>query len=336
LNPELRRVSLRFREKQTFYHSLGELLRSGVTFPAALKTLTPTARGGLRQLLERLNHAVENGSTVAEAFAAQRPAVTEMEISIVEAVERAGRLDRGLAQLSAYFGALDVARTNVVKNVAYPIFVLHFGIFALGVQTLVTDGVGPYLRGVAGVLVIVYAAAALLFLVVRMLTALGAHHAAIDGLLRWVPLVGSIRRNFAVARFCATYEMQLGAGVNVMEGLAAAGRASRSGLIAAAVARTIPEVLKGGQVGPLLSAQPGFPAEMMRDFTVGEQTGRLDVELDRLAEEHRRAAMLKLEVFAEWSPRLISLGIFAYIGFRIIVWYGGYLKQVQDISDQIG
>src|SRR5262245_50724941 len=85
LNPELPAVSLRFREKQSLYHSLGQLLRSGVTFPAALRSLTATSRGGLRQLLRQLNRSIENGSTVAEAFAAQRPAVSEMEAGIVAA-----------------------------------------------------------------------------------------------------------------------------------------------------------------------------------------------------------------------------------------------------------
>ncbi|HYR58984.1 MAG TPA: type II secretion system F family protein, partial [Chthoniobacteraceae bacterium] len=138
-----------------------------------------------------------------------------------------------------------------------------------------------------------------------------------------------------VSRFCATYEMQLGAGVNVMDGLKAAARASRSGLIAAAVRRALPKVAQGSQVGPLLSAGSGFPSSMLRDFTVGEQTGRLDEELDRLAEEHRRAALARLDTLAEWVPRLIYIGVVAYLGYRIVDFYAGYWKRIEDISEQI-
>jgi type II secretory pathway component PulF len=67
-------------------------------------------------LLGQLNRAIERGSTVAEAFAAQRPNVSEMEAGIVAAVERAGRLDRGLTQLAAYFGALDAARSSALNR----------------------------------------------------------------------------------------------------------------------------------------------------------------------------------------------------------------------------
>jgi type IV pilus assembly protein PilC len=335
LNPELRAVSLRFREKQSLYHSLGQLLRSGVTFPAALQQLAPSSRGSLRRLLGQLNRSIESGSTVAEAFAAQRPGVSEMEAGIVAAVERAGRLDRGLMQLATYFGALEAARSTALKRAAYPIFVLHFGILALGVKTLVTQGVGPYVREVGSLLLLVYGIALVIALAVPLLSDAGATSRVMDALLRSIPLIGSIRRNFAVFRFCSTYEMQLGAGVNVMDSLKAAGRASRSGLIATTVARALPEVVKGDQVGPLLSRGSAFPESMLRDLTVAEQTGRLDEELDRLAEEHQRAALSSLDLLAEWVPRLIYLGVVAYVGFRIVSFYAGYMKTIEDLTKDL-
>ncbi len=325
-------MSLRFREKQSLYHSLGQLLGSGVTFPAALQRLAPSSRGGLRRLLGQLNRAIEGGSTVAEAFAAQRPGVSEMEAGIVAAVERAGRLDRGLAQLAAYFGALDAARSTAVKKAAYPIFVLHFGILSLGVQTLVTKGVGPYVREVGALFLLVYGIALVIALAVPLLSDAGATSALMDALLRRIPLIGAIRRNFAVSRFCSTYEMQLGAGVNVMDSLKAAGRASRSGLIARNVARALPEVLRGGEVAALLARGSAFPEAMLRDLSVGEQTGKLDEELDRLAEMHRRAALSSLDLLAEWGPRLIYLGVVCYIGFRIVDWYAGYMKTIEELT----
>ncbi len=328
-------MSLQFREKQSLYHSLGQLLRSGVTFPAALRKLAPTARGGVRQLLSRLNRAIDGGSTVAEAFAAQRPAISEMEAGVVAAVERAGRLDRGLAQLAAYFGALATARASAMKKAAYPIFILHFGILTLSVQTLMARGVGPYLVEVGVRLALVYGGTLAVAVVVPILGRLGAKSASMDAILRCLPLIGGMRRDFAVARFCATYEMQLGAGVNVMDSLQAAAGASRSGLIARVVARALPQVLKGEQVGAWLAEGSAFPAAMLRDFSVGEETGSLDEELDRLAEEYRRTAIAKLDLLAEWLPRLIYLGVVLYLGYRIVGFYAGYLQQVQDITDQI-
>jgi type IV pilus assembly protein PilC len=179
---------------------------------------------------------------------------------------------------------------------------------------------------------LVYGIALVIALAVPLLSDTGATSRVVDSLLRCIPLIGAIRRNFAVSRFCSTYEMQLGAGVNVMDALKAAGRASRSGLIATTVARALPEVLKGGQVGPLLSRGNAFSEDMLRDLTVAEQTGRLDEELDRLAEAHRRAALSKLDILAEWVPRLIYIGVLMYVGYRIVSFYAGYMKTIEDLT----
>lgn len=328
-------MRLRFREKQNLYHSLGQLLRSGATFPSALESLARTSRGSLRQLLTRLTNSVAGGLTVGEAFAAQRPAVSDLEAGIVAAVERAGRLDRGLAQLAAYFGALDAARAGVMRKIAYPVFVLHFGILVLGLPTLIASGAGAYAKETGFIFALFYGVAIVIGLAVPLLRDLGATDASVDALLRFVPLIGGIRRDFAMARFCATYEMQLDAGVNVMDGLAAAGRASRSAKIATAVKRALPEVRGGAQVGPLLAVSQAFPEEMIRSFCVGEETGRLGEELARLAAEYQASAITRLDTLAEWLPKLIYLAVCAYIGYRIVSWYGGYLQQVEELTKQM-
>ncbi|HEX8295622.1 MAG TPA: type II secretion system F family protein [Chthoniobacteraceae bacterium] len=328
-------MSLRHREKQSLYRSLGQLLRSGVTFPAALQSLVRTSRGRLKRLLVSLNASLADGKTVGEAFAAERPTISEMEVSIVSAVERSGNLERGLAQLATYFGALATARATVIKKSSYPIFLLHLGILLLGVRTFMAAGLPAYLREVGTVLAIFYAAVGVIAVAIPLLSNSAAGSAALDSLLRKIPVIGSIRKNFAVARFCATYEMQLGAGVNVMDALKAAARASRSGLIAGTVQRAVPEVLNGAQVGPLLAIGGAFPDAMIGDFGVGEQTGRLDEELERLAAEHQGQAISSLDTLTEWLPKLIYLGICGYMAYRIVSWYGGYLREVQDIADQI-
>jgi type II secretory pathway component PulF len=328
-------VRLSFREKQNLYHSLGQLLRSGVTFPSALATLSRTSRGSLRKLLTQLDGAITGGLTVGEAFAAQRPAVSELEAGIVAAVEHAGRLDRGLTQLAEYFGALDAARSGVIRKIAYPVFVLHFGILVLGLPTLLTTGLGVYARETGFIFAVIYGVAIVIGLAVPVLRDFGATSAAMDSLLRLIPLVGAIRRDFAVARFCATYEMQLDASVNAMDGLAAAARASRSALIATAVKRALPEIRGGAQVGPLLAVSDAFPEAVMRSFSVGEQTGRLGEELGRMANEHQAAAITKLDLLAEWLPKLIYIAVCGYLGYRIVSWYGGYLQQVEDLTKQM-
>ena len=327
-------MSLSLREKQSLYHSLGQLLRSGVPLPGALANLAQTASGSQRRLLVRLREAVGAGRTVGEALGAARPAVSEMEVGIVSAVERAGRMEQGMTQLASYFQALAAAREGILKKCAYPAFVLHFGIIILSLPTLLFGGgLEAYLRQTGQVLVLIYGFALIVALLVPLLVDAGARSAACDSLLRVVPLIGKIRRSFAVARFCATYGMQLNAGINVMDALHAAQRASRSGLIRATVQRAIPQVRNGAQVGSLLTAGGAFPEPMIRAFCVGEQTGELDQELARLAADYQSEALSHLENAAEWLPRLFYVGILLYTGYRVVALYQKYMQDVGKLMD---
>ncbi|KAB2645568.1 MAG: hypothetical protein DVB27_09780 [Verrucomicrobia bacterium] len=334
LNPELRAVSLSLRDKQSLYHSLGQLVRSGIAIPAALDTLARSSRGGLRQLIRRVKGGVGGGLTVGEAFARQRPAVGEMEVGVIAAVERAGKLERGLAQLSDYFGALALARESVLKKCRYPAFVLHLGVFVFGLKTLLFGGgLMPFLRETLGLLALLYGVVLVVALLVPLLRSAGSASASVDALLRLLPLVGGIRRALSTARFCATYEMQLDAGINVIDALQAAQRASQSGLIRATVTRAIPEVRAGAQVGGLLAVGGAFPEAMIRGFCVGEQTGELDAELKRLAAEYQADGLARLDALAEWLPRLLYIAVVIYVGYGAVTFYKSYLDQAMSLLD---
>jgi type II secretory pathway component PulF len=210
----------------------------------------------------------------------------------------------------------------LLKRSAYPLFVLHFGIFAVGLPTLLFGGgVQAFLQRTVGLLFVLYAIAAIIALSVPLLADLGANSGTMDALLRAFPMLGKMRRSLAVSRFCATYEMQLDAGVNVLDALASAARASRSGLIHENVRRALPEVRSGGQVGPLLAQGRGFPLEMLRAFSVGEDSGQLGPELDRMALEYREEGLQALDTFADWLPKLLYFAILIYLGYGIIAGY---------------
>jgi type IV pilus assembly protein PilC len=326
-------VSLSLRDKQRFYHNLAQLIRSGIPFPSALEKIAKTSHGALRRLLQKLRAQSAAGKTVGEAFALERPAITVLEASVISAVEKSGRLEHGLQELANYFSALAQARAMVIKRCTYPLFILHFGIFMLAAPKLFLEGLGPYLKETFSVLVWVYAFAGIVALLVPLLSEAAATNVWFDRLLRAVPLVGKIRRCFAISRFCTVYEIQLDAGINVMDSLLAAGRASRSGLVRAAVDAVLPEVRTGAQVGPLLAISGAFPDHVSQSLIVGEETGGLDRELKRLAEELRNEALGTLEMLSEWLPKLIYTTIVLYLGYSIVTSYQHMLQNSLKIID---
>jgi len=329
-------VSLSLRQKADLYRELGQLLRSGTTFPAAAKLLHGETRGSVRKLLGNLMAAVERGSTVGDAFAAQRPAVTDLEASIIGACSRTGRIDQGCVYLSDYYDKLDRARRFIFKQSRYPAFVMHFGVFAIALPKLLgeTGSMDAYLKSTVGVLLLFYGCCIVVFLAVKLLVNEGARNAAIDRFLRMIPGAGKMRRAFALGRFCATYEMQLQSGVNVMDALTSAGNASQSALVMAVVRKAVPLVRGGSQVGPLLSGSTAFTEAMVRGIKIGEETGALDQELKRLSDTFQEEAVSRLESMSGFITKGLYFLVMIYVGWRIIGFYTDYYHQIDSINLQ--
>jgi type IV pilus assembly protein PilC len=335
-------VSLSLRQKQSLYHNIGRLLRSGITFGKALESLAKTSRGRTLQIGLKLKQSILDGQTIAEAFANLRPAVSEMEIGILSAVERTGRLEYGFAQLADYFGALDQARGTVIKKSAYPIFVLLLSIFTLNLKsfliTMFAGGTIPlafhaYLKSTATSLVTLVVAAVVIGAGCYFLIKAAGRNAVIDGFLLRIPVLGKMRRAFALSRFCATFEMQLDAGVNILDGLETAERASQSGMIRSAMETGLPKVRTGAQPSEILAASSAFPEEMVQAYTVAEEGGELESELKRMAAEYQLESINRLEILVEWVARLLYLGVLIYVGYGIISFYMAYINAAMKLGE---
>jgi type II secretory pathway component PulF len=71
---------------------------------------------------------------------------------------------------------------------------------------------------------------------------------------------------------------------------------------------------------------------VVRAFLIGEQTGRLDQELARLAAEYRENALRRLATITEWFPRIVYIGIVLYIGWTFVVrFYLDYFRMLNDV-----
>ena len=245
-----------------------------------------------------------------------------MERACLSAASRTGRLDFVLQRLADYFGTLARARAEVIRHCAYPVFILHFGIVATNLPLLINDGLPSFLRAVGTVLLWIYAGVLAFFILAPIVTDSGATSALLDRLLRSVPLLGWIRRDFAVARFFGTYDMQLDAGVNVIDSALAAGEASRSGLLHKAVRRALPSLRAGDPLGPLLERVSGaLPRDAAGALILAEESGELHRTLPQLQDEYEKDGMHRLQIAAEWLPRLLYITVGIYTGYRIVEFY---------------
>ena len=120
---------------------------------------------------------------------------------------------------------------------------------------------------------------------------------------------------------------------HLADALQSAHLASHSGLISRAVEAAISQVLKGELVSQSLVFRQAFRPEWIESFSVGEQTGRIDAELARLAEESRKSGLARVERLAGWLPRFLGLLVLLGVGYGIVDWYRDYFGQISGLLD---
>ena len=336
-------MKLSLNEKQTFYHELGRFAQSGITMPQAVESLAADSGGALRRAFDQLSKLFLGGESVAGAFARLQPAIGSMEVALIEASDRSGRLEQAFQYLSSYFGTLDTVRAGIIKRAMWPVIQLHLGVvmlnFASGfVEGTIGGGGFSLVRFVAqclGTLGIFYLIIAAGVGGGLFLTRTARTSVDVDRVLSWIPMIGKLRRNLALSRFCASYEMQLAAGVNVMDSVRAAGEASQSARVRAEVARMVPEMMGGVSIGTLIVGRQVFPKAFQSSVRSGEATGTLDADLRRWADYYQKAAIDALEAAGAWLSRIVTTGILFYLGYKIVVTYsevmGATYKQLDNL-----
>jgi type IV pilus assembly protein PilC len=106
----------------------------------------------------------------------------------------------------------------------------------------------------------------------------------IDGTLLKVPVLGSVLRKIAVARFSRTLSTLISSGVPILEGLEITAKTSGNVIVENAIMKTRDSIEEGKTIVEPLRESGVFPTMVVQMVGVGEQTGALDTMLTKVAE----------------------------------------------------
>src|SRR6058998_2263692 len=269
---------------------------------AILEELAPNAR--VKAIVADLLVSVRGGSSLSEALTKHHPRpFSRLYINMIRAGERGGVLELTLRRLAEFLEARAAFAEAVLTAVAYPAVVFTFGIGAiiflmtfviprfatifadlgqtipLPTQILLWVSAGFQAYWWVGVIVILAGVLAW-----RMWTA------SPQGRLRWdqtvlgLPLIGPLAMKIETARFARTLKTMLKNSVPIMSALAVVGDTMTNHAIGRAVKQLAAEMKRSGTIATGMQAQTPFPALTIHIVRVGEETGRLEDMLIKVAE----------------------------------------------------
>lgn len=324
---------------ENFTRLLSSLLAAGVPLSRALVILfkeaaTPLAGAKWREIHDR----VIDGMSLADAMALSPETFPRVYTAMVQAGETGGFLDLVLAQIADFQSREKELKSKVTTALLYPVILL---VLALGVLVfllvffiprfqLVFEGFGATLplltRIIIGIseavrsygLLIALAIAATVFAIRNWLVS-EAGRRAWEGFILRAPVLGPLVAQFAMARFCRMLGTLLGAGVPLVQGLNVARKSIGNQILVDAVSNSIERVKEGTQLAKSLAdCRDLFSGSTLEMISVAEESGKLDVELVRIANVTEGDLDRQLKTAVAFAEPLMLFLIAGFIGVIFI------------------
>jgi general secretion pathway protein F len=331
---------------------LATLLRAGLPLDRALEILiglSPTPP--VAAMLQQIRDDVRGGKALSQALDARRDVFSRFYINIVRAGEAGGALGVVLTRLADTMERNKELRESVKSALIYPTILI--GVAVLSVMVLLIWVVPQFEQTFAQAgkalplptLVVVFvgtalkqwwwagAALAVAFVAwMRRRLANPVVRGRWDArLLRW-PLVGDLVIKVEVARFARTLATLLGNGVTLLSGLAIVKETLGNSVLANALDSVIARLREGKGFGRPLDETGHYPKLAVQMILVGEESGRLEEMLNRVAEVYDREVAMSIKRFLAVLEPVMILSLAVMIGgivFSILLGVMGMSELVQ-------
>jgi general secretion pathway protein F len=328
---------------------LATLLHAGLALDGALGILRQLATKPLdRQCLKLLIERISGGATLSDAMAEQPNVFPGFYVSMIRAGEAGASLEAVLDRLSEFLERSQAAREHIISALLYPIIVAVTCCLSIAVLFLfvvprfrpVFEQAGNALPLAArGLLAVsdflqdfwwacILVPLLLAFLVYRQFKKPASRRRWDQRLLK-LPGIGDLITKTEVVRFARTLATLLKNGVSLIAALTITRETITNGVFVDAVGTIIERAKTGKGLAEPLAQTKVFPALVIHLVRVGEETGRADEMLFKVAD------IFEGETRRSIDRMLALLGPALTIGLGLIVAavIGSILTAVLSVYD---
>jgi len=311
-----------------FCRQMYSLTNAGIPILRAIEGLSDTTQNRrLKSTLKDVHSQLEKGRNLSSALA-QYPAVfPKLIIAIVHVGENTGQLEESFQQLALYLEKEQDTRKRIKSATRYPNFVfiaLIIALFVLNIfviptfasmfsrfkvelpwATQVLLGMSEFFVQFWPLMLVAMVGAVI---GVRFYVATPAGRQLWDGLKLKVPIVGSILERSMLARFARSFSVMLKAGVPLTQALSLVAEAVDNAWMEKRVIDMRRGIEKGDNLSRVARQSGLFTPLIMQMIMVGEETGRIDVLLQEVAEYYERETDYDLKTLtARIEPVMIAI-----------------------------
>ncbi len=295
------------RELVMFIRQFSSLMSAGIPLLRTLRILMEQQKPGLlKKTVSEMQAAIEAGATLSEAMSKYPRIFNRLFVNMVKAGEAAGVLDTVFLRMADYFEKSARLLARIRSALVYPIIVV---LAAIGVMLFLMLFIIPkfaemfkdmdiklptptlMLIGFSHLLmnwmfwVVLVGVAVTLILVFRAVAATQQGRYQLDTLQLRLPVFGQIVQKVAIARFARTLGTLIASGVSILKALLIVKDIIGNEVFARAIDRASESIREGESIADPLRQSEVFSPVVVNMIAVGEETGKLDDILFRIADQ---------------------------------------------------
>ena len=325
-------------EVVTFTRQMSTMISAGLPIARALDVLAnQSTNKNLKKVIVEILRSVEGGVSLSMALGMHPKVFSTTYISLVRAGESSGKLDTILKRLADNMEAERDINSKFKGAMIYPIivFIAMIGVFIILMVFVIPKlsemytnmnvelpGTTKFMIASSNFMVkyiyIILILAVAAFLGLRTFSQSPGGKILISELVIKIPIFGKITLQKDYARFSRTLSLLINSAVPIVEALNIVSTVMTSQTLKNAVLDAAAQVEKGNSLSNYFKSTSNFPSILGQMAGVGEETGRMDEVLERVAIYYEgEVENLVRGLSAALEPViLVMLGVM--VGFLII------------------
>ena len=286
-----------------FTRQLATMITAGLPLADSLEVLQKqTENQSMQEVIGSVSEDITGGNSFSSALAKHPDVFNLAFVNMIKAGEASGTLDKVLLKLADKLERDREFQGKVKGALIYPAVII---VAMLGVAAIILIFVVPKLSEVyedlnialplpTRILMALSGFMVTFWWLIIILTVVGVMALrryrktpegglAIDRILLKLPVIGKLNRDSSLAEFTRTLGSLVAAGVPIIEALKISGDTAGNAVHKAAVSNVVNMVEKGATLSKALGKEGVFPPIVPQMASVGEETGKLDEVLSKVA-----------------------------------------------------
>lgn len=329
----MQRVKL--RDLVVFSRQFATMIDAGLSVVKCLDILQKqSVNPRMKDVIGQVKHDVAGGMSLTEALQKHPRIFSGLYVNMVRSAEAGGILDSVLDRLSGFLEKEQETRNKIKSAMTYPAVVFCFAILMLlgllffvlpkfktifetmGLKLPLTTRIllntADYTKHYWYIVVVLLVA---IVLCVRMLARTEKGRFALDTAKLRMPIFGDLILKTAISRFARTFGTLISSGVPVLRALEIVADTAGNRVVSETVARARISIKEGDKISAPLVGSRIFPVMVTQMIAVGEETGRLDQMLVKVANFYDDEVDATLKSLTSLIEPLMIVGLGLIVGF---------------------